>query len=35
VQAGLTTLIVRVASDDWQEQTKLLLEELKPRLERQ
>lgn len=32
VKAGLTTLIVRIASDDWQEQTRLVLEELKPRL---
>jgi alkanesulfonate monooxygenase SsuD/methylene tetrahydromethanopterin reductase-like flavin-dependent oxidoreductase (luciferase family) len=32
VKAGLTTLIVRIASDDFEGQTKLLLEELKPRL---
>jgi len=32
VQAGLTTVIVRIASEDWQGQAKLVLEELKPRL---
>lgn len=33
VKAGLTTLIVRIAANDWQEQTRLVLEELKPRLQ--
>lgn len=32
VEAGLTTVIVRIASDDWRGQAQLLLEELKPRL---